>query len=148
MDAFGQLEVVDQLVLVESKSISDLNMAVADVVHLLVSCDEMDAFDQLEGVDQLVLVESKSISDLPHRKSSSEALENDLQRSRTRALVRECSMLMLNLQLQQLAYRTQDNLKSCPEAVSGLGVLRCLKTSEGNSLTKRVLGFGNAAKSN
>ena len=39
----------------------------------------------------------------------------------------------------------QDNLKSCPEAVSGIGVLRCLKTSEGNSLTKRVFVFGNAA---
>ena len=35
--------------------------------------------------------------------------------------------------------------ESCPEAVSGIGVLRCSKTSEGNSLTKRVFDFGNAA---
>ena len=35
-------------------------------------------------------------------------------------------------------------LKSCPEAVSGLGVLRCLKTSEGNSLTKKVFGVCSA----
>ena len=79
-----------------------------------------------------------AVNMLPHRKSSTEALEQLSRRSRTRALIRECSMLMLNLQLQQLAYRTQDNLKSCPEAVSGLGVLKCLKNSEGKSLTKRI----------
>jgi hypothetical protein len=49
---------------------------------------------------------------------------------------------------QQLACWHQDYLKSCPEAVSGLGVLRCLKTSEGNSLTKRISGVSNAANSN
>ena len=56
-------------------------------------------------------------------------------------------MLKIIIQLQQLACRVQDNPKSCPEAVSGLGVPRCLKTSEGNSLPRRVLDFGNAAKS-
>jgi len=80
----------------------------------------------------------------------SEALEHHLRRSRTRALIRECSMLMLMLSsfTSAAGLPKQDNLKSCPEAVSGLGVLRCPKTSEGNSLTKRVLGFGNAANSN
>jgi hypothetical protein len=76
-----------------------------------------------------------------------EALEQRTRRFRTRALIRECSMLKIIMQLQQLACRVQDNSKSCPEAASGLGVLRCQKTSEGNSLTRRVLDFGNAAKS-
>jgi len=57
-------------------------------------------------------------------------------------------MLMLSSFTSAAGLPKQDNLKSCPEAVSGLGVLRCPKTSEGNSLTKRVLGFGNAANSN
>jgi len=57
-------------------------------------------------------------------------------------------MLTFKYQHQQLACWHKDYLKSCPEAVSGLGVLRCSKTSEGNSLTKRIFGVSNAANSN
>ena len=38
--------------------------------------------------------------------------------------------------------------ESCPEAVSGIGVLRCSKTSEGHSLMMRNFGVSNAANSN